>query len=47
MIITLIIVSLYGGMEQVPMRTMAACEIAAEVFNGATIHTARAYCIIN
>ena len=44
MTVFLIIVSLYGGIERVPMNTERACELAAEKVNGSV---AKAYCIKN
>lgn len=43
----LIIVSLYGGIERVPMSSEETCERAAAVFNSPLSRTARAYCIKN
>ena len=43
----LIIVSLYGGIERVPMNSERVCEIAAGKFNTITTRTAWAYCIKN
>lgn len=47
MTVFLIIVSLYGGIERVPMNSEQTCEKAANVFNAPASKTARAYCIIN
>lgn len=46
MMIFLVIVSLYGGIERVPMNSEKACEVAAEKFNsGLKGRVARAFCI--
>lgn len=45
MTIFLIIVSLYGGIERVPMNSDDACKVAADVFNKPLSRTAAAYCI--
>jgi hypothetical protein len=45
MTVFLIIVSLYAGIERVPMSDMKTCETAADVFNTPLSRTARAYCI--
>jgi hypothetical protein len=44
--IFLIIVSLYGGIERVPMSSDAACKTAADQFNTAS-RVATAFCIKN
>lgn len=43
----LIIVSLYGGIERVPMQNDEYCKQAASVFNDRISTTAKAYCIRN
>lgn len=43
----LIIVSLYGGIERVPMNSEEVCAKAAAVFNNPLSRTAAAYCIRN
>lgn len=45
MTIFLIIVSLYGGIERVPMNDDQACQAAAAKFNSPLSRTATAYCI--
>lgn len=45
MTVFLIIVSLYGGIERVPMNSEKACETAEKKFNGLVSRTAVAYCI--
>ena len=46
MTVFLIIVSLYGGIERVPMNSAAICATAADQFN--TVHrVATAFCIKN
>lgn len=44
MTVFLIIISLYGGIERVPMTSEAACETARKVFTGMQQY-AKAYCI--
>jgi hypothetical protein len=45
MTVFLIIVSLYGGIERVPMSDMETCKAAADVFNSPLSRQAHAYCI--
>ena len=47
MTVFLIIVSLYGGIERVPMNSEETCARAAAVFNSPVSRTAAAYCIKN
>jgi len=47
MTVFLIIVSLYGGIERVPMNSVETCSRAAAVFNNPMSRTATAYCIRN
>ena len=47
MTVFLIIVSLYGGIERVPMNSDEACSRAAAAFNSPVSRTAAAYCIRN
>lgn len=44
MTVFLVIISLYGGIERVPMNSERACDTAAEKINGSV---AKAYCIKN
>jgi hypothetical protein len=45
MTVFLIIVSLYGGIESVPMDSMEVCQAATAVFNVNSSRAAKAYCI--
>jgi len=45
MTVFLIIVSLYGGIERVPMNDDRACQAAAAEFNSPLRRTSAAYCI--
>lgn len=45
MTVFLIIISLYGGIERVPMNSEGACQAAADTFNKPMHRTAAAYCI--
>jgi hypothetical protein len=47
MTVFIIIVSLYGGIERVPMDSMEVCQTATAVFNVNSGRTATAYCIRN
>ena len=47
MTVFLVIVSLYGGIERVPMNSVETCSRAAAVFNNPMSRTATAYCIRN
>ncbi len=47
MTVFLIIVSLYGGIERVPMNSEGACATAAAQFNDRASKAAVAYCIKN
>jgi hypothetical protein len=47
MTVFLIIISLYGGIERVPMNSETACAAAAAQFNEPAQRQARAYCIRN
>lgn len=50
MTVFLIILSVYGGIESVPMNSEEACQRAAAVFNNNSFTSARvatAYCIKN
>lgn len=45
MTVFLIIVSLYGGVEKLPMNSEASCRVAAEQFNRGLSLVARAFCV--
>lgn len=45
MTVMLIIISLYQGIERVPMNSEESCRVAAEQFNIGSSRYAHAYCI--
>lgn len=47
MTVFLVIVSLYGGIAQIPMNSIETCKAAAATFNDQMHRDATAYCIKN
>jgi hypothetical protein len=45
MTVFLIIISLYGSIERVPMNSDESCKVAASAFNSPLSRQAHAYCI--